>query len=681
MSVKKDRQKKQKAPPAPPAPGAAADNKTPAETTHAHAGRIRFLDLPVNAVHIIAILIVVSYMGILRAPFIFDDMHVIVQNPYITSLKYLPGYMFRTHESAQMIEHAGWRPVWYASFIINYMIGGLDPLWYHVFNLIIHLANSVLIYFITLFVLKGRSERPWLGAFLAGAVFAAHPLHTESVSYIVGRSALLSAMFCLFSFYMYLLYRERRSTPFIIAACVSFLLAGMSKENAVCLPLIVVAYDYMTQGKAGRPVKAFALLFVLCALYMAARFYVIHVDVAQSATPRGFFEHWVTEAYIVPLYIMKALVPTGLNIDPDIRQIMHVTDPRLVISLLFLAAVFYGLYRLYRKERLAGFLGFWFFLAISPETVMPITDFMAEHRTYLPLAGPAVLFGLWMERLISRSPSIIGRPGLTRMGLPIAVSLIIILFAAETAARNRVYSSDVALWTDTVEKSPHKARPANALGFAYLHAGKPDEAKRYVAKAIEYEPNRPNWYFNMGIILKEQGKFAEALPYIKRTVELVPDDYVFQVGLGVTYVNLGQDEKAAECFRKAIQIQPDYPDARYNLGTYYINKGDYAAAVGQFKKAVELEPHNYRSHTNLGNAYFGMGKDGLARDELLEALKYNPDQPKIHINLANVLLRLGDKKGALTHYRLYLDNAPKDSPDTDEIRKTIGRLSREDKGR
>ena len=161
-----------------------------------------------QALALIAVLCAAAYSVCMHGPFLFDDYHSIVDNPYITSLSDIPGFFYRSQAEAKLIEHSGWRPLWYTSFAINYFIGGLDTLSYHLTNLALHIADSFLVYMLALALLKGRARDTWPAAVIAGVLFASHPLQTESVSYIVSRSGLMSAFFYLSAMLLYIRYRE-----------------------------------------------------------------------------------------------------------------------------------------------------------------------------------------------------------------------------------------------------------------------------------------------------------------------------------------------------------------------------------------------------------------------------------------------------------------------------------------
>ena len=613
--------------------------------------RIRGLDMPLNAALLLAIVCILLYMCSLQGPFVFDDIHTIVENPYITNIKNIPGFFLRSKETATQLEHAGWRPLWYTSFALNYHFGGLNSAGYHAVNIALHWLNCILVYFLAFFLAKGRAGRPWLAALLAGLLFAVHPLQTESVSYIVGRSALMVTFFYLVSFYLYVRFRENGWLTLFALSALSFCMALFSKETAVTLPLMVIVYDFSVKGREGRPFAGFAVLAAAAAAFTVFRFYIASL-VPGPAMSRGFLEHWLTEAYIVPVYMAKVLLPAGLNLDPDVREITSLADPRLIVSVLVLAAAAYGLYRLYRYDRLMGFFGSWFFVALITETVFPITDYMAEHRTYLPMAGVALLFGYLMEKAVTARKLVWG----------VIAACVILALGFMTFERDRVYATEVGLWKDTVSKSPDKARPVMALGVALHKEGKLEEAHYWLERAVKLDPASSYSQYNLGRVLMDMKRYKEALVHEKHALELLPDDYYFLTGIGVLYHQMGDEANALRSFKRAIESTPDYPVAHLNLAAFYLSQDKPEDAVGELKEALRLEPHNPTTHENLGAAYLGLGKYDLSLKESMESLKFYSGNPGPHFNMAKAYLKLGDKARAAEEFRTFLRMAKPDHP-------------------
>ncbi|MGA2192495.1 MAG: tetratricopeptide repeat protein [Nitrospirota bacterium] len=580
---------------------------------------------------------ILVYLGTLHSPFLYDDFHTIVDNPYITDLKYIPEYFLVAKANSDKLEHSSWRPLWYLSFALNYRLGGLDTLGYHLFNIILHTLNSLLVFFLALLILKDRDKK-LLSALIAGLVFALHPVQTEAVSNIVGRSALLAAFFYILAFILYVTFRDTGKKKWAALAGLSFLLALTSKENAVTLPLMVLAYEYILRGREKKPKAFIAALVLTSVLFSAFRLYIGYIG-PHPTMPRNLLVNCMTEAYVVPLYILKAVFPFNLNIDHDVPDIVSILDPRLLVSIFVLAAIFYMLYRLWRANRTAGFLGLWFFVALIVETAMPIADVMVEHRLYLPLAGPSILAGLAAGALAS---SVAGR---RKLILAVAGVAAFVSLGAATVARNAVYRSETSVWMDSAGKSPLKARPLYMSGLSLWRQGDLEGAVGLMERAVQLEPN---------------------------TITLT--------GLGVVLVQLHRDQEAFSCFNQVLSADHDNVQAHYSLGTIYLMRKDYVGAIRELETTVRLAPDMAKAHRNLGSAYYRAGELDRSIDEYARALSLAPLDKDSIFNIAVAYERKGEKKLAVQYFRLYLKNYPGDTEreydDAARVQKEIERLEK-----
>ena len=594
---------------------------------------------------IIVLAVVAVYGGTLHYPFVFDDSHAIVNNPYITSLGHIPEYFIRTAENAARIHHSGYRPLWYLSLAVNYALGGLYTTGYHVFNIAVHIANSVLVFIIALALLDKRVDYPGMAALFAGLLFALHPLQTESVTYTSSRSASMAAFFYLSAFYVYLRSREGYRLT-IAAVALLLILALLSKENAVSLPAVLLLYglSFRRGRQPYRPVVVTAL--VVC-VYTAFRFYIAGLNPGQTF-PRGLTTHWMTEAYVVPMYILRVFFPSSLNMDHYIIPVGSVSDPRFFVSVIFLFALAYALYRLFRYDRLAGFLAAWFFITISPETMVPIADFMAERRTYLPIAGVTILGGYLAGRLGA------GRPARARAVIGICTATLVFLGVA-TLSRNSAWSSEMSIWEDTVVKSPDSPRAYLGLGHIKLIQGDKPGAESAVRKALQLDPANADAVYNMGKIFAAEGRADEALRYIRDSCEKNPGDYVYAAGLARQLAAMDRLDEAAAIFNRAVRLQPDAFEAHMGLGELYLDTGSYDKATAELEKAVELEPHSTESRMALGGAYYRLGKYDKAAEQSGEAVRLGPDDADAHFDYSLALAGTGDKTRALSEYGIYRD--------------------------
>ena len=550
--------------------------------------------------HIVVIFLAVAalYGWTLHYPFVFDDTHTIVQNPYITSLGYIKEYFVRTAENASKIHHGSFRPLWYLSFAVNYASGGLDPAGYRIFNIAVHAINSVLVYLIAAELFGRRSGYGFPAAAFSGLVFALHPLQTESVTYIVGRSGSLAALFCLAGLLAYIRFsgRTRAAAVFFF-----FCMALMSKENAVAFPLLLLLYETTSEREPRRYGLAASMLG-LSGAFTAFRFYIAGLEKGPVIS-RSIPEHWMSEAYVIPQYLRKVFLPFGLDSDYDIRVITSAADPNFYVSAALILVLLYSLVMLYRYNRLACFLASWFFVMLIPETAMPIADLMADHRTYMPLAGIALLAG-YAFTWFNLPACATGRCPRHRTAA-LAACIMLAAFAGTAAARNSVYSSDRAFWEDAAAKSPGKARPFDSLGRIEYFSGNKEKAEDLLKKSIALDPKGSDAVYNLSCLLTETGRLDEALEYNRLASAMNPDDPIFLEGIADIYSRKGLIKEADAAFQKAIAAQPDLAATYTEYGKFLVASRRYAEAVKILNEAVALAPSDDEARAALTEAKNG----------------------------------------------------------------------------
>jgi tetratricopeptide (TPR) repeat protein len=535
---------------------------------------------PKDALALVAVLLLgaLAYSNSLRGEFVFDDLGQIVGNRAIEGLG-----AFLGPSGGQVLPN---RYVAYLTFALNYLAGGYDPFGWHLVNVAIHLANAVLVWAFVLLAFRSRRLRastiaPASGAiaFASAAIFVAHPLATQAVSYVVQRITSLATLFYLLTVVLYLAWRlsSRAMSRIALYAGVlaSALLAVRTKEIAFTLPvaLALVEWAFLEGGRRRwlpiLPVAAMALLIPLSLVDFAKPVSGVLATANQSTRVQaldGRHDYLRTQAVVVARYLGLLAFPVGQVIDHDvaIRRSWLALDVA-GCALLLAALASLGGWLAWRSTPRGGraaldpsvrmvALGIgWFFVTLSVESsVIPIADVMNEHRVYLPSAAlfPAVvtLLALLFHRI---DPARVARDTAVAGGLAASV------LAVATWNRNLAWQSEVALWTDAVAKSPGHRRPLRKLGSVLFKekripeavavlqrhavvfprsaasrvqlgvvlyfAGRPQEAEVSLREAIALEPNDAEALFNFSYFLVQTGRMPEARPYLTRLLEVEVD--------------------------------------------------------------------------------------------------------------------------------------------------------------
>ena len=386
--------------------------------------------------------VALAYANALTAGFQFDDWDVIVDQPQVHSLAAWWGSM------------PGIRPVLKLSYALTYTVSS-SAAFFHLVNVAIHAANACLI-----FALLSRLTTRAV-AVITALVFALHPVQTEAVTYVTGRSVSLSTLFILLT--LSLLNNRAWVSPTLFASAI------MVKETAV----MAVVPGFVR--KRGAPL----LIVLLGAAVVAAVSPVYRRLLAVCLDTRGIGTNLMTQANAV-VYLMGQLVRLDrLNADPKLPEV-HAWSPIVVVNALLIVSFIAVGFVLLRKNPLLGYGILWFFLWLIPtNTLLPRLDVANDRQIYLAMAGPALVFAYGIGTLLKT------RWKTVAIG---AVAVLALVLAIATHVRNRVYADEITFWKDVVAKSPWNARGFNNLGFALTLNHRDEEADAAFREALRLDP-------------------------------------------------------------------------------------------------------------------------------------------------------------------------------------------------
>jgi len=578
------------------------------------------------------------YANSLKGEFIWDDIHLIKDNTYVKNwgnlLDNLTNDFFLVSQEEGKIGY--YRPVITLSYMIDYSLWRLRPYGYHLTNIIFHSANCLIIYF-TVCTLFGSL----FIASLTALIFAAHPIHTESVAWISGRTDLIASLFFFLSLFLYgYSFKKERVIPYLLSF-LAFCFALLSKEMTITLPIILIAYDYyfiVQQNLSGlkKRVAYWIPFWCFIGIYLIWRFLVIRVGTGNPhVSSLGSIPVVLTFGKAIIYYIRKLIVPFNLNSYVMI-SLGSFFNLKTWSGFILIALLIWVALRLRKEYRTASFCIVFFLLTMLPLTnVLPISapfdiDFpMAERFLYIPSFGFCLLIGLLGGQLLTMVPTPVKVTGLCLL------FLVFIPYSYGTVTRNRDWWDETKFYLKMTEASPTSFVLRNNLGVKYNEMGEYDKAIESCRTALKYQPRYVEAYNNIAVAYYHKGLYDQAIRECGNALRVSTTYEKVYNNLGVIYYTMKQYDKAIKQYETAIRLKPKLSDPYYNMGNLYYELRKYDLAIWYFKKALELDPDGADAHNNLANVYITLGRYKDAVEEAKEALRIQPDFAEAHNNLGS----------------------------------------------
>ncbi len=637
------------------------------------------------------------YSNTLQSPFQFDDVFYLTDNYTVKSMVKVQD-LWRDPDIAK-------RWVGFLTLAWNYALGGENVLGYHLFNICVHIFNALLVYwFASLLFSHSRSREKQAGrwhqnkgilAFLAAAVFLAHPIQTQAVTYICQRVTSLAAMFYLLAICCYwkARFEERRCggarrTLYLLAVAACVVLGFFTKENAVTIPVMLFILEiYFNPDLKKRSLLrgALCLFFVLILAYAVYPLSFKRIFAAELAQGITWDKYLITQFRVILKYLQLMVFPIGQNLDYDYPLSHSLFEVRTLLSFFAVAGLFTGAVYLFNKNRLLSFGIIWFFVTISVESsIFPLGDLIFEHRLYLPSVGIIVFFLTVFANLCAGKRRTL-----------IAGSLVVVgLLSYLAYQRNLVWRSERSLWEDVVRKSPIKCRPHINLGKAYYQEKRYDKALEVLNRAVELEPrnflaylNRGNVYkalkkyqkayedyemvrhlepayapayYNFGNLMFEQRRYVEAEMLYNSAIGWLPQYAAAYFGKANALKAQKKYDEALKFYERALHFKGPEAEIYNNIANTYKETRRFDEAVQYYSKAIRLKPDLHEAYNNRGSIYHLQERYDLALSDFFSALKIDPRFAVSYYNRGNLYATLAKWPEAIADYTkaIELSNLP-----------------------
>ncbi len=546
-----------------------------------------------------AVIALFLYAPAFHGPFVFDDAGL----PFHRTIREEP-------VSAWI---AGVRPMLMLTYWLNLRAWGDDPLSYHLINVFIHILNGVLVFMVLYRLLEwaGWERSNVFRASLVGClIFLVHPIQTESVSYVSGRSESLEALFQLLSYGIFL-YRRKDSISWLesLLVLLFFFLGVKTKENAVSVAGLFVLTDLFWPvpfSSAGlrKNWRLYALMLpgAIFATVAVMRTLVSNPSAGFSVQTATWYQYLFTEARALFIYLRLAVFPLGLSIDHDFAISHTFYDHAAILWMLLLAAILIAGWRFRRTFPLAFFGLLFFLVELAPtSSVIPIADSLVDRRMYLPLVGLVLIGCDFCRRLKISSPA-------ARMAGVAAVAAL----SACCYARNMEWGHPESLFAAAAAQSTHNLRPYLHLTEVLVHERNCEPAVPYLQRAERLFPNdfdvQVAWSWALECIERPQ----QAMQRLQAAARLRPQSSLVYEWIGLLYGEMRMPGAAGEALHHAVQLDPSSVSAHESLALWYQATGDLPDAEQEHARSVAIDPHDESARAALARVRLLRGS-GSAR--------------------------------------------------------------------
>ena len=601
-------------------------------------GRVVFLLVAVS---------VLVYANSLGGEFLFDDTEQIVNNEQIRSWSNVlhaftsDVWSFTSGKVTTVVPPPYYRPLFTVYFTFGYKLFGLwEPGW-HLLNLLVHTAATVLVYR----VLR-RMNAGYAVAGFAALLFGVHPAHVESVSWISGIPDPLAALFYLPALLWYVRHRQEeagRGGRWLALSIAFFALSLLCKETAIVLPAVLVAWELAHGGGGGwaarvrgaatrvAPYVAVAVLYLPLRYAVLGKFGWKHPFVTNVPD----WAIWMTVPMVVVRYLQHLVAPFDLSLYYGPSFVKGAGDTNFVLPAVVLLALAALLWLCRRRLGARG----WVALVMLFAPLLPVLNLKVFHQEYilqdrylyLPSVGFCYLAGLLLVRLAER-----------RRTLALALGALLLAgYGAGTILQNRVWHDGVALWGRAVGHAPALAVPHYNLGIAHARHGDHAAAREEFLAAARLDPKVAAVHNNLALAQDKLGDEAGAIASLERALALNPQLHEARNNLGTILFRRGDLGRAREQFEQALRGDPANASVRFNLARVLAASGEHAAAVPLFEGLLAAGPGDSEARFQLALSYAATGRKEQAAAEIERALR----DERIPERAAEMRTRLAQMRG------------------------------------
>lgn len=626
----------------------------------------------------LSLVTLILYINVLQNGFVWDDRTMLFSSSSVSGAS--------GGKNVAQGPRLWQRPLMLFSFQGERLLFGRNPAGFHLTNLLLHLA-VVLVFAGVVRSLLGSE----ISALIAGAFFVLHPIHSEAVSALLGRSDLLVGLFSLLGLWAY-----RKSSLWALGL-LFFLLAMASKESGLAALGLFVWYDLCFRRSEGRRLWIrWLTLLALVLLSIPVYLSLLHRNpwLAVSA-PKWWggspYHTFLMMLTVVWEYARLLIFPSSLSpwyVIPGVTTVLHW---KVMAGLIIFLGVILLLVWSFRKQPILSFGLGWLFSALLPvSNIVPIPgSMMAERWLYVPSMGFCLLGGMalnWVWKKFVTPLRSGWRLGAIAAGIIMAISM-----SWQTVRSNAVWRDDETLFRRVIERFPDSFKGHANLGKTLLDQGRMTEAKAELRKAIALKSDSPFPFLWLGEVWLREGKLDSAQAAFSESIRKDSTFYPAYLSLGGLHRQAGRGDSALavyaeglrhvqsaelynnygiqlvesgslpggiRAYQQAVRVDPGYAPAYHNMGNAYLSLGDFPEAETSYRQALRVDPALAEAHHALGMLYVSQGRYTEAVREMEMAVKERPEELGFEIALARVYAASGDLSRAIEAYDRILSSSP-----------------------
>ncbi|MDO8749293.1 MAG: tetratricopeptide repeat protein [Candidatus Omnitrophota bacterium] len=620
------------------------------------------------AVFIILAAVGLAYFNNLSNPFIFDDRLTIVENNYIKHWETLPN-LFTNKITSFPIAKGMWRPLLMLSFAFNYFFSGLNPYSYHLINILLHFLNAILLYLLLkIFLARERFKTvPYKICLGLTIIFCLHPINTEAVTYISSRSVTMCGFFILSGLYSYVRGRESQQRHLYVLSLGCYILALLTKEIALILPMLIFAYELAYNKTPQKEKKSlflrllpFALItlgYLVLIKFIFGEVFGLFGKSKSMLAIRPFSSNILTQSAVSFFYLYLFFYPFNLCVDHNFPIISSLNNPLGAIPLTLIIILILTALSLRKRLPLIALSIFWYLICLLPQFYGRLNIVAAEHHPYVAYFAVYFIIGYVLLKWKAKKEV-----------LRLLFIFILGLFFILTLIRNFQWQDEYILWKAELKANPGSEIAKGSLGLYLVNKGIDLEGEEYLKQAIGSKKNIASYPSILNLAayyarFKNQPEKALELLTQYRDRLLKQDSLRYLNTLGIVYTGMGRKQEARKAWEDALKLYPELPEIKANLGWWYIdNYSDTKKAKEYFLDALKDNPDSINAHLGLGMVFEKENLPKKAIEEYEKSIRINAADPKAYYRLGTVYAqKLLDAK-AEWYFKKTVELAPDFAP-------------------